>query len=376
MKKSGLIYILLSFLLAACGGGGGGGSSTDPMPMLTDMVRAEYDPQVGQTAFRGSQSRGTDFISQASSSFFSAAEQPNNPIFGSVVQSYEVNISPVSEVDTDFDGTNFALRINRQDGSSTTLDTNSDQVSDVVEYTGNQNPVSNRPAVEGYVGRVGQNSGTVAGVTVEWSNTDPTDYLAGGYWMHVDNQSQVAEIGAFIDGPDYDDNVDMPVTGTAAYTGGAGGVYLTRLGTGIENLPAGTIKQGEYHGDLSLTADFGANTISGNINNIDFFYRYALTPDGNVYPLQNILSSGYEIHLGSASFDQAGQFVGQNISVTHPTIGIASTSGSWAGRFSTVDDSFGNPRGVAGTHRGEAIDTDGANSIFVGAHYGATERFD
>ena len=88
------------------------------------------------------------------------------------------------------------------------------------------NLVTNRPGAEGYFGRVSNQVVVGSGVAVEWSNTGPTDYIAGGYWLYVDGNTNEAELGTFIDGPAFDDlKLILPVTGRATYNGRAGGVW-------------------------------------------------------------------------------------------------------------------------------------------------------
>ncbi len=292
-------------------------------------------------------------------------------MFGSVAQAITVGLAEVSGVDTSFTGDRFTLEIKRRDGNNIRLDTDRDEVSIVTEISPSQNPVTNRPALDGYMAQSSASRLTVAGASVEWSSTDYSDYTAGGYWLHLDTVSQGVEVGAFMDGPDYESAVNLPVTGTATYDGRAAGVYLGEYGTDL-GLPRGTLEAGEYSGDLRLVANFGTNTISGDIDEIYLEGAY-LTPGGIQVPFS--VSSDYRLILGATPINQNGQFTGSNVRLTHPGLNIT-TSGTWAGRFSTVDDSAGNPRAVVGTHKGYTETPGGTVGIFVGAHYGATERFD
>ena len=231
--------------------------------------------------------------------------------------------------------------------------------------------------MDGYIVRVNSTEVTLAGVGVEWSDTDFADYLAGGYWMHLDIAASGVEIGAFIDGPDYDSVVTVPASGSATYTGRAAGLYITSYGTDIstQTLPAGSLEFGEYAGALMLVANFASRSISGDIRNVDTLNAYTVTPSGDIFELADTPSTGYVMTFGSTSIRQNGQFVGNDITLTHPAVNIASSNGSWAGRFSTVDDGSGNPRALAGTHRGYAATDGGSESVFVGAHYGSTGPF-
>ena len=365
----GAITLSVGILLSACGGGGGGGRglvNTDPPSTPSaDM----------QTAFSGTETRDITAAAQTATNLLNAGRQPGAPVFGSVAQAFTDGISGVTGVETSFNGGRFALQINRQNGSSTLLDTDRDLVSDVVEVSPSENLVTNRNAVEGYVYRLNEREFTAAGVSVEWSNTDFTDYLSGGYWLHVDLDTQGVEIGAFIDGPEFADTIQVPVTGTATYNGRAAGVYLAEYGTEDPQIPSGTLEQGEYAGRATLTADFGSNQISGRVDNIGLHNVLAVAPDGRTAYEPDLIDTDYELILGAAPISQAGTFWGQSVTLTHPQLQITSSDGDWAGRFSTIDDTEGNPRSVAGTHRAHVTYAGGSESVFAGAFYGATERF-
>ena len=359
-----LASVNILILLAACGGGGGG---VKPTPITMQSPPAEMPVTPEQTAFSQTQAQNTDVLIESTEILLDLFQQSNDPLFGSVAQFWSVGLPSVVGIDTTYDGDRFTLDINRQSGAPTTLDTTNDYVVNAVDISPPENLVTNRPAVEGYIVSVDATVTdfeiTVAGVSVEWENTDFTDYLAGGYWIHVDLFAIAAEIGAFVDGPEIDGIPQMPLSGTATYTGRAAGVYFTEHGTDTQ-YPAGTGELGEYAGRLELVADFGANTISGNVDNI------GLSSD-----LGQDSLSGYGLMLGSAPIDQNGFYSGDNVRLTNPDVNIISTSGSWAGRFSTIDDNSGNPRATAGTHAGSASTSGGSQAVFVGAHYGATERF-
>ncbi len=361
----GAITLSVGLLLSACGGGGGGTiGGGDPI----------VAPPPSQTAFSGTQGRDTDAIAQSSGILLGAASQPNEPLFGSVTQGYRLRSAPVTGLNASFNGNRFALNITRQDGSSTTLDTDRDIVSDVVELSSSNNPVTNRPLVEGYIAKGNGSEYTAAAVAVEWTTNDYTDYLSGGYWLHVDTGAQpTVEIGAFIDGPAFEETIQVPPIGTATYNGRADGLYLARYGTDFPQVPLGTLEQGQYRGRIRLTADFGANQVSGRIDNIGLYNVLAVTPDGRRTAYD--VNTDYAVILGAIPIDQTGTFDGPGVTLTHPDLQIISSTGSWAGRFSNVDDRFGNPRAVAGTNGAYVTTAGGSESLFTGAFYGATERF-
>ena len=328
-----------------------------------------------QTAFSGTETRDIAAAAPAATNLLNAGRQPGNPIFGSVVQAFTEGISGVTGVETSFNGGRFALRINRQNGSATTLDTDHDLVSDVVEVSPSENLVTNRNAAHGYVYRLNEREFTAAGVGVEWSNTDFADYLSLGYWLHVDLDTQGAEIGAFIDGPEFAETIQVPVTGTATYHGRAAGVYVAQYGTESPQIPSGTLEQGEYTGRATLTADFGSNRISGRVDNIGLHGVLAVAPDGRTAYEPDLTDADYAIILGAVPISQAGTFSGAGVTLTHPELEFTSSEGDWAGRFSNIDDNAGNPRAVAGTHRAYWGIAGGSEGVFAGAFYGATERF-
>ena len=171
----GTITLSIGLLLSACGGGGGGSMNgmmdtgdtpPDPQPPPSEMQTAEM-----QTAFSGTQARNVSDLTYASATqLLNASQQPSTPIFGSVVQAFtSPRLSDVTGIETTFNGSRFTLQINRQDGSSTTLDTGRDDVLDVEEISPSENQVTNRNAAEGYVYRLNESplTLTAAGVSVE-----------------------------------------------------------------------------------------------------------------------------------------------------------------------------------------------------------------
>ncbi len=251
-------------------------------------------------------------------------------------------------------------------------------------YNANTNPVTKRPAVDAAVYERDQTRLTMTGVAIEWSNTDFTDYIAGGYWVHVDlsslslqNTVPGAELGAFIDGPDYQDRASMRVTGTATYSGIAAGAYVTRYGTditipGVDSV-SGSLGTGDYRGLARLVADFGKRSVSGRIDSISID-GVVVTPQGNRHPVDQM--PGFTMHLNDASISQNGRVSGPGMRVTHPSLSIAEATGTWASRFSRVDGGHGNPQAIAGTHAAKFKTGGGTEAVFTGAHYVGIKSFD
>lgn len=375
-RKETLMKIFLLgisvFLLVACGGGGKG--------------------RMEQTALSGSPSSGTatqqiissvapQQVAVITPALTRLLQQASiQTAFGSVTQSFGDGVSPVASVSTSFNGSRFVLNLNRRDGTTTTLDSSRHDTVLATTYDPETSPVTRRSAVEGAVYTLDPDHLAVTGVAIEWSNTDFTDYIAGGYWVHVnltDRDMPGAEIGAFIDGPAYQDRARMPMTGTASYAGIAAGTYVLRYGSdiGIPNVGPvpGSVGAGDYRGRVRMVADFGEHSVSGQIDDIsiDGVIR---TPQGRLYPVAR--EPGYTVYLDAADIGQNGRTSGAGVRLTHPLLDITETSGTWAGRFSRVDDSRGNPRAVAGTHAGRFETAAGTEAVFAGAHYGASERFD
>lgn len=369
MKKWFTLLVACLFL-TACGGGGSGGPrvvTPPPPPPPTGPM-----PVGDASAFADATTRtvGPSAIPDVDTL------QRSAPVFGSVAQNvYTAGSAAVRDVSTSFTGDRFTLNVTRQDGSSFNLDTDRDDVFDVVGYTSAENPITNRPAVEGYILGGGSGRYAGAGAAIEWSNTDFSDYLAAGWWVSVDLNTLTADVGAFIDGPDYDvATMNLPVMGTATYTGRASGAYLAEGGSDSE--APGANEAGQYAADLSLTANFQSMTIGGYADNVTVFNVGIVLPDGTTFFDAAEEATNYRVSYGDAPINANGTFVGSNITVTNPDFDIAGTQGVWAGQFSSVDDSNGDPRAVAGTNAAYFNTTGGSEAAFVGAFYGATEQFE
>ena len=363
-----------ALILTACGGGGGGGRSVmTPMTPIEPMTptppqdvgpAGAFDEAVDRT--EGAPAIPTDAIGTL---------LPSGPQFGSVAQNfYTPGLAPVRDVATSFNGDRFTVNVTRQNGSSFNLDTDRDAVFDVAVYTPTENTITNRPAVEGYV--VGGSGGTytAAGAFIEWDNADFTNYLAAGYWLHVDTNTQAAEMGAFIDGTDFDMAASIPSLGTATYTGRTGGVYLAQGGSDAEVM--GAIEEGEYTSNLHLTANFQNMTIGGEADNVTLYNVSVVLPNGNVLFYPEADPTTYRVNYAPAPIGSTGRFTGNDVTVTSQDYNVDTTSGTWGGQFSNVNDGDGNPRAVAGTNAVYFNTTGGSEAVFTGAFYGATGPFE
>ena len=371
-----MCLLLVVGLAAGCGGGGGGAMTRLPdtpvMPPMADLNT--------QTAFQGTLDQAQAILTQVARTedLVRRTNLHSGPVFGSVLQTRRsAGIAEASGVETTWSTVRnrFALTVTRAAGSPLTVDTTRDPTGLIQEYTPETNPVTNRPAIEGVSGRTQGSAVVLGAASIEWSRTDPTDYLAGGYWLYADASTNDAEIGAFIDGPAFDDvALTLPATGTATYDGRAGGVYIGVGGSDTSS--PGATEAGQYRGRVQLMADFGAEQISGRLYDISRFTVAGREPNGQVYFLDELAGTGYEAHLNPVPIGSNGSFAGSGVHVTHPALTITASEGSWGGRFSNVADADGNPRAVAGTNSVMFETAGGTEAVLTGAFYGATERFE
>ena len=190
----------------------------------------------------------------------------------------------------------------------------------------------------------GFSGGTRVAQVIGLRRSGATDYLAGGAWVFVPDDTtnaQAFEFGAFFGGSDpfTRENIEG-LTGSATYTGVAAGNYTASKFT------TNPTADHEFFANVGLTANFdaGANglgTIGGSVT------------DFSEDPLGDL-----ELTLGTADITGAadgGFFTGS----TNGTVGSRMLTGQWGGKF------FGN--GAAGTDHPDAAagtfgaaDSDGA----------------
>ena len=353
------LFVLCSVvLLAACGGGGGGGggSSSSGAAGPTPTVSGVQSANPGVT--RASAGRVAD----------------NLPAFGSVTQSSSGSVSGVTTdaASTTFDGRNVSLTVRRQDGSSFSLNS-------AAHREGRVSAAADIPGHDTIRGDLlidySNTEGTVAAVYVSWDNTDPLDYLAGGYWLHArGNFSNLtitgAEVGAFVDGPELDGPISVPVSGSATYRGPTEGLFAQIWGTDDPNASPGTSMVGGFNATIDLTANFAANTISGCVGCTGTVEIAGIVEDGRTG--ESAYAEGYSnsvLRLGPASIASDGSFRNRKMSMSSSDFNITSTTGSWGGQFSNRADAGGDPRLAAGTYGGRAVTSGGTQTVFVGAYY-------
>ena len=337
-----------ALLLAACGGGGGGSQSNMQAQVNAQDMQAQVNAQDVQGSSPGSTRAA---MSKVATSL---------PAFGSVTQS--VNRDGVSGITSDrasttFDGDTFTLRVNRRSGADLVVTSDDPRVAfGEIESS----PLPDHTYFgDGLLVDYDTDETTITYAVVSWDDDDPTNYLSGGYWLHfsgdvLGSNFTADEAGAFADGPEIDiaNRPTMPSQGLATYLGEAEGLY------GSHDASSGENEIGLFNGDMELTANFSAGTIGGCIGcgrgvNLNF----DSTP------------SGYRLRLGTTNIEANGVYRGTSVTLEHPTIPIASTSGAWGGMFSNQSNFEGEPRLTAGTVGGQATSDDGSEAVFVGAFY-------
>lgn len=210
---------------------------------------------------------------------------------------------------------------------------------------------------------------------VSWDNTDPTDYLSGGWWLTYPpdvpyEEFESATLRAFADGPELDpaNPPDLPITGTATYVGGMSGFYTYHYGRNWGEL-ADSSDFTEFAGPMSLTADFDQNRLmgclgcNGPIETAPGRHLYPLVPWRRSDP--ESLPADYDLHF-EAAFGANGTFEDTTVTVAHPDRTITASAGTWQGQFSNVSDVEGNPRRVVGSTDVLFAEDDGSQGQFQG----------
>ena len=186
------------------------------------------------------------------------------------------NALPFSDtVRTTFDGRDLTVSVARQNAATLVFDTAREAV-----FSGElTSPIlRGHDSVDYWTLLSATPEGTITSTHyISWNHADPADYLAAGYWLQRSGLSgagqsldfENAELGVFIDGPELSPATppDLPVSGEASYAGPARGSYVGRYGTNpvpaTPTATAGSTEIGIFASPVLLTADFGAQTISG-----------------------------------------------------------------------------------------------------------------
>lgn len=210
---------------------------------------------------------------------------------------------------------------------------------------------------------------------VSWNDADPADYLAAGWWLTYPPdvpywKFESAARGVFLDGPELDPDgpPDLPLTGTASYVGGMGGLYTYNYGRAWGELAKST-EITEFTGPVSLTADFARNRLTGCLGCLE---PIEVAPGQHLYPVLSwrdpdptASPAGYDVRF-EAAIGANGAFEDTAITVTHADRTVVSSAGTWQGQFSNVPDADGSPRRVAGSTDVLFAEDDGSHGRFTG----------
>jgi len=208
-----------------------------------------------------------------------------------------------------------------------------------------------------------------------WNNSDQTDYLAGGFWLHLEGDFdslnfERADVGAFVGGLQLDGTPTIPQAGSASYEGEARGLYAYRFGSSNSEIPEGSFTVGEYRADAELNADFSSMTVDGCIGcgrraNLSEWsgLQSVLQDASTTKPFDDEVT--VDVRLSSARISD-GTFASTDIDMrAFDGQSIVSSNGSWGGKFSngSVDDA---PRLAAGTTGVNWTASDGGSGTLVG----------
>ena len=189
-----------------------------------------------------------------------------------------------------------------------------------------------------------------------------------------------AEMGAFIDGPDYDMAVtqNRPIDGNRhLYRQNRRGLSSRRAGPTLKSW--GPLKRANIRVTLILDRQLPNHDHRRGSRQRGAVQRQSsLLPDGT---MRCFTPKPIRPRTGSTtprppSWVQLATFTGNQITVTSQDYNVDTTTGTWGGQFSNVNDGDGNPRAVAGTNAVYFNTTGGSEAIFTGAFYGATGPFE
>ena len=397
-KKSPTLFAIVAsvaLVLSGCIGGGGDGPATSG-----DTTNGDGDsvapPDVTLSDARTASPLLVEVAGMSAVNNAPALTHPTG-----VTQS----TSPAS-VTTMFDGTNVELTVDRQTGGDFTLGSAANSVTEtLVRFPLPPSPIPGHTLRDWTLFDYSQTGTSAAHVTISWNDNDATDYLVGGYWMHLSgdlNEESIAsaDIGAFVDGPEFSGTPTLPALGEAAYRGHASGLYTFYYGPGWQHIPVpegielpadGTWEAGVYTGIVQLTANFETNTVSGCIgcmlpgeDPLTILLEVTgdtIDSDGN----RGVLASQYintpgrnfaRIRFADTPIDSnTGTFSGTDVTLEidyFPSQTGSTSGGTWGGTFSNISNEAGAPRLVGGTTGAEWNNPAGGRAVFIGSFFATT----
>lgn len=361
------VAALAALTLAACGGGGGGGSTTTAQtpadPPQSPAPTAPGDPNRELRAARAAAAAAPRFDGVFAGSSTGGVTLSSN------VDSRRATTDLAVAT---FSNGRFLAGVEREGKSDLFIDSNdatnrpSRQTSHYgVYWRGDWTHLSGISCRGRCTPTGSEDTSTISVFSVDYSASDPTDWLAMGRWTHIDRSRRTTERGVFVDGPGFSESpASLPIAGTASYRGLARGHFISRA-AGETVTDAG----GGFTSGADLTADFGRNGIVGCVG-CDSDLPLTTTSDEAGF------RTGFRIHLPTATFDfrgvfQSGGVTISNLNLSARGVGVASQNGNWGGRFSRWTTGGGlEPRAVAAAFGASATWSDGGETIFVGALHG------
>ena len=211
----------------------------------------------------------------------------------------------------------------------------------------------------------GRSEYVVVGVTSELNLNDLGDWVRTGYNLNIANGVGSADV--FVEGPEIDrssDTFQLPASGSATYKGIARGLFAYDGGS--------SSGFGNYAGNFKAEANFVEKMISGSIEDINPSLAFV-----NGEPQMNHEGDfpyGAVIVFVGGSINDDGEVTGQ-VELRLPGRTISGQSGQWGSRLSSISDSNGDPRLIAGTHGVTARTVDGITMGFLGTHLGVVPSF-
>ena len=282
---------------------------------------------------------------------------------------------------TEFDGENLRLFVNLSDGSEASVST----THDVIGVQPGMTPVPGHQSRAWTFQKVTEDGTSIAHALVSWDPDEPADYIAAGWWAQFPDQKPPelsfsdSERFAIIDGPSLDHGVapQLPVDGTAAYAGPAGGLYAYVFGSDWGESEGEFVLE-EYQGTITLAVDFADGTLKGCIGCVGDLAtqraHFGVFLGQELGDAQGV-ARDYEIHLATAIIREDGRFERNRVTLRHPERTITLSEGFWGGSLSSRQDTDGNPRLVAGFSGVYFEESDGSAGELFGSFVALSERF-